>query len=197
MYHENRGIVGLILNKALLYQIHFYLSGSVFIPMTGLNLSKTLLAANNIVPSPTKKTDQKLVSLHILVPQTECTPALVLCAFVSTTNKASWTKIQWDKTTDTLSNKSSDKLNLRWQTQVEKVQLISQLYMPRQLNVAEASFKRFMGISVHLSAGKRNFLAKVNLESIAKQSHKRHETKPNVTVSHIKTMTLASPQLSS
>lgn len=37
--------------------------------MTGLNLSKTLLAASNIVPSPTEKKDQKLVSLHILVPQ--------------------------------------------------------------------------------------------------------------------------------
>lgn len=57
--------------------------------------------------------------------------------------------------------------------------------------------KTFMEISVHLSAGKRNSLAKVNLESIAKQSHRRQETKPNVTVSHIKTMTLASPQLSS
>lgn len=62
--------------------------------MTGLNLSKTLLAASNIVPSPVeKKKIQKLVSLHIPVPQTECTPALVLCAFISTTNQASWTKI--------------------------------------------------------------------------------------------------------
>lgn len=68
-------------------------------PMTGLNLSKTLLAANNIVPSPTEKTDQKLDSLHVLLP--ECTPALSLCAFILITNQASWTKIQWDKTTDT------------------------------------------------------------------------------------------------
>lgn len=108
MYHENRCKVCLILNKALLSQVCFYLSGSVFIPMTGLNLSKTLLAANNIVPSPTEKEDQKLVSLHIPVPQTECTQALALYAFMSTTNQASWTKIKWDKTTDTLSHKSSD-----------------------------------------------------------------------------------------
>lgn len=69
MYHENRCTVCLILNKELLSQVCFYLSGSVFTPMTGLNLSKTLLAASNIVPSPTEKKDQKLVSLHILVPQ--------------------------------------------------------------------------------------------------------------------------------
>lgn len=54
-----------------------------------------------------------------------------------------------------------------------------------------------MEISVRLSAGKRNSLTKVNLESIAKQRHRRPETKPNVTVNQIKTMTLASPQLSS
>lgn len=53
-----------------------------------------------------------------------------------------------------------------------------------------------MEISVLLSAGKRNSLTKVNLESIAKQSHRRQETKPNVIVNHIKTMTSASPQLS-
>lgn len=106
MYHEKRCTVCLILNKALLSQICFYLSGSVFMPMTGLNLSKTLLAANNIVPSPTEKTDQKLVSLHVLLP--ECTPALSLCAFILITNQASWTKIQWDKTTWHLSNRSSD-----------------------------------------------------------------------------------------
>lgn len=47
----------------------FYLSGSVFTPITGLNLSKTLLAANNIVPSPTEKAEPKLVSLHVLISQ--------------------------------------------------------------------------------------------------------------------------------
>lgn len=108
MYHEKTCAVCLTLNKELLSQIYFYLSGSVFIPMTGLNLSKTLLAANNIVPSPTEKKDQKLISVHIPVPQTECTQALALCAFMSTTNQASWTTIKWDKTTDTLSNKSSN-----------------------------------------------------------------------------------------
>lgn len=55
MHHENRCTLCLILNGALLPQMHFYLSGSVFTPITGLNLSKTLLAANSIVPSPTEK----------------------------------------------------------------------------------------------------------------------------------------------
>lgn len=55
--------------------------------------------------------------------------------------------------------------------------------------------KRFMEISVRLSAGKGNSLMKINLENTAKQSHRRQETKPNVTVNYIKTMGLASPQL--
>lgn len=71
VHHENKCILCLILNKALLSQMCFYLSGSVFTPITGLNLSKTLLAASNIVPSPTEKAKQKLVSLHILVCQTK------------------------------------------------------------------------------------------------------------------------------
>lgn len=57
MRHENRCMLCLTLNGALLSQMCFYLSGSVFTPITGLNLSKTLLAANSIVPSPTEKQD--------------------------------------------------------------------------------------------------------------------------------------------
>lgn len=64
MRHENRCILCLILNGALLSQMCFYLSGSVFTPITGLNLSKTLLAANSIVPSPTEKQEDVSFTFH-------------------------------------------------------------------------------------------------------------------------------------